>query len=155
MGWQPTPKTRELPPWHRAGGAGRNPARAGGEEGRGGVLEHEDVVGDRFEGGGGERGSLEMASPWWRHSIGEDLPTAARYRGWGSRLRVRRASWSRVRAQGGAGRVGQRRRRAAAGRTLVVDGGTSATPRGAAAGLSDEALVDGEVSAGVQQLDGA
>jgi hypothetical protein len=47
------------------------------------------------------------------------------------------------------------RRRAAAGRTLVVDGGTSATPRGAAAGLSDEALVDGEVSAGVQQLDGA
>jgi hypothetical protein len=49
MGWQPTPETGELPPWRRAGGAGANPARAGGEGGSGGVLEHEEVVGDWFE----------------------------------------------------------------------------------------------------------
>jgi hypothetical protein len=49
MGWQPTPKTGELPPWRRAGGADANPARAGDEWGSGGVLEHEVAVGDWFE----------------------------------------------------------------------------------------------------------
>jgi hypothetical protein len=45
MGWQPTPKTGELPPWRRVGGAGANPARVAGEGGSGGVLEHEVAVG--------------------------------------------------------------------------------------------------------------
>jgi hypothetical protein len=47
------------------------------------------------------------------------------------------------------------RRRAATERTSVAEGGTSATPRSAAAGLSDEALVDSKVGTGVRQLDGA
>jgi hypothetical protein len=62
MGWQPTPETGELPPWGRAGDAGANPARAGGKGVSGGVLEHEEAVGDWFE-ETEERGSPETASP--------------------------------------------------------------------------------------------
>jgi hypothetical protein len=49
MGWQPTPETGELPPWRRAGCASANSTRADDEGGSGGVLEHEEVVGDWFE----------------------------------------------------------------------------------------------------------
>jgi hypothetical protein len=84
--------------------------------------------------GGGERGSPKTAFPQGRHYVGGDLLAAARYRGRGGRLHVRRASWSQGRARGGAGQVGQRPEEAATGRTSVADGGTSATPRSLAAG---------------------
>jgi hypothetical protein len=66
MGWQPTPETGELPSWRRAGGAGANPARAGGEGGSGGVLEHEEEVGDWIE-ETEERGSHQK---WRLHGDG-------------------------------------------------------------------------------------
>jgi hypothetical protein len=46
---------------------------------------------------GGE-GSTEMASPWWRHLVGGDLSTVARYGDRGGRLQVRGGS----RGDGGA-----------------------------------------------------
>jgi hypothetical protein len=109
----------------RRGGFGRS-ARARG--GGGGWFEETE-----------ERGAHQN-----RHLHGDGTLSVGTHRRWlgtvvgGGRLHVRRTSWCRGHARGGAGRVGPRPEAAATGRTSVADGGTSATTRYAAAGLSDE-----------------
>jgi hypothetical protein len=91
----------------------------------------------------GREGSLETTSPRWRHPVGGDLSTVARYDGRGGRLRVRGGSWGDGEARGGASVTGGRleraacvrpsRRRKRLGRCCTVDGvssGSSGQPSG-------------------------
>jgi hypothetical protein len=61
MGWQPTPKIRELPPWCQGGDASgirQGPTVRGGQ---GGALEHEGVIEDQFEESGRRRAHRDVA----------------------------------------------------------------------------------------------
>jgi hypothetical protein len=155
MGWQPTPEIGELP--HGAelvvpAEIRQGPAARGCQ---GGVLEHEEAVGDRFEGveengahqkwrlHGGDTLSVGTCQWWLGTLAGATGFTSGEHHGAEGMLRL-----VVVRSDGD-------RRRAATGRTSVADGGTSATPHSATAGLSDEALVDDKVGTGVRRLDGA
>jgi hypothetical protein len=104
MGWQRTPETGELPPWRRAGGAGRNLARADGEGGSGGVLEHEEAVGDWFEGveesGAHQSGAAHDGGTGVKGDAGGGPVKRALAPGVGSGAIVRRQQSSRWHRQG-------------------------------------------------------